>query len=59
MTARVGNYVTDNPSNLGNYVTADKRTVAAAKGCPVRVKVVEFGVSLRGWLRSSDIGCGF
>ena len=28
-------------------------------GCPVRVKVAEFGVSLRGWLRSSDIGCGF
>src|SRR4051794_26085543 len=27
--------------------------------CPVRVKVAEFGVSLRGWLRSSDIGCGF
>ena len=23
------------------------------------VKVAEFGVSLRGWLRSSDIGCGF
>ena len=32
----------------------------AAKKCPVRVKkVAEFGVSLRGWLRSSDIGCGF
>ena len=29
------------------------------KRCPVRVKVAEFGVSLRGWLRSSDIGCGF
>ena len=28
-------------------------------GCPVRVKVAGFGVSLRGWLRSSDIGCGF
>jgi hypothetical protein len=28
-------------------------------GGPVRVKVAEFGVSLRGWLRSSDIGCGF
>ena len=27
--------------------------------CPVRMKVAEFGVSLRGWLRSSDIGCGF
>ena len=27
--------------------------------CPVRVKVAEFRVSLRGWLRSSDIGCGF
>ena len=27
--------------------------------CPVRVKVAEFEVSLRGWLRSSDIGCGF
>ena len=25
--------------------------------CPVRVKVAEFRVSLRGWLRSSDIGC--
>ena len=25
VTARVGNYVTDNPSNLGNYVTADTR----------------------------------
>ena len=23
------------------------------------MKVAEFGVSLRGWLRSSDIGCGF
>ena len=23
MTAGVGNYVTDNPSNLGKYVTAD------------------------------------
>ena len=26
MTAGVGNYVTDNPSNLGKYVTADTMT---------------------------------
>ena len=32
---------------------------AAADDCSVRVEVAEFGVSLRGWLRSSDIGCGF
>jgi hypothetical protein len=26
--------------------------------CSVRVEVAEFGVSLRAWLRSSDVGCG-
>jgi hypothetical protein len=25
VTAGVGNYVTDNPSNLGKYVTADSK----------------------------------
>ncbi|SGG74223.1 PPE family protein [Mycobacterium tuberculosis] len=27
MTAGVGNYVTDNPSNLGKYVTADTQVL--------------------------------
>src|SRR6185312_8669804 len=43
----------DIPRNLQLFETS-------SDGCrPVRVKVAEFAVSLRGWLRSSDIGCGF
>ena len=37
----------------------ERRSGRPGSDCPVRVKVAEFGVSLRGWLRSSDIGCGF
>ncbi|AUS52660.1 Uncharacterised protein [Mycobacterium tuberculosis] len=30
VTAGVGNYVTDNPSNLGKYVTADTQVLTIA-----------------------------
>ena len=45
------------PASAGH--SAQSSTGRDNDDCPVRVKVAEFGVSLRGWLRSSEIGCGF
>jgi hypothetical protein len=44
--AGVGNYVIENPSNLGNYVIADNRTDAGSRHVTKRLRP---GGNMGGW----------
>ena len=52
MTAGVGNYVTDNPSNLGKYVTADTGVGVVAAGT-----AVAFFMRATKWVRVAAALC--